>query len=218
MGAPDSGLDHERGVWADEHRKDPGAARRACWARLVDCNVACHHNCVPTVPRRALYPSERVQDGGGAPVARILGVDAFNVVLAVLVEEPHQSSLDSFRLVYHRLGANLEPPDSVVRDVIFFEQVLDGSQASRVDVFTLTADGHVFLAKADRVLACTQCREEEREEGGVSSGGYEHTFSSYFEMCKAIQSETQRDREREHDRDNGKEVVRDRPIKTKQQC
>ena len=126
-------LSYYGSVGADEHGDSASTTSGARVALGVEGNVSGHDNGVAAVPGRRLDPVDGVEEGIGAAVARVHGVDALDT--GVVAEKGHEHRLDRLRLVEEGLGADLESANRVGVDVVLLEQVRDNGQREGVDVW-----------------------------------------------------------------------------------
>ena len=146
-------LQHERRIGSDEHGD---GACTADWARTalgIDGNVTSKHKRVATIPATALHPVHCIKKCGRATVARVLGIDTFNVGVTVFLKQVHQHCFDRLGFVNDGLCADINTTNRLWVDMVFFKQVGHGRQRKRINVFAVVCEGHVLLTEADGVLA-----------------------------------------------------------------
>lgn len=107
------------------------------------------------VPRPALDPVDRVEEGGRAAVARGDDVDAADVgrAVAVVVEQAHEPRFDGLGAVGGRLGADVQRAYVRDRHARGAKQAVDRGERHRDRVFGIIAKRYPFLPQAGRVLA-----------------------------------------------------------------
>jgi hypothetical protein len=70
---------------------------------------------VSTIPGTAFDPIDGVEKGGSGTIARVLAIDALNIMVSVL-------SLDGFRFISDSFSTSFETTDGFVVDKYVFEQ------------------------------------------------------------------------------------------------
>lgn len=133
VGATHAGLNDNRRVGSDDQRHDTRTTGGPSIALGVESNVSGDDNAVTAVPARGLDPVHRVEDGAGASVAGIDGVDALDV--GVVAEQLHEHRLDRLGLVQESLRADLKATNGVGVDVVVLDELGHGGQGERVDVY-----------------------------------------------------------------------------------
>lgn len=131
--ATQTGLNDDGGVGANQHGDAAGATGGAGVALGVKGNISSNDDSVTAVPAGTLNPVDRVDQGVGAAVAGVDGVDTLDV--GVVAEKLHQHRLDRLGLVQEGLGADLKAADGVGVNGILLEQVGSGRQGEGVDVY-----------------------------------------------------------------------------------
>lgn len=120
VAATQTRLDNNRSVRANENGDGTSATGGAGSTLCVEGNVAGDNNGIAAVPGGGLDPVDAVEEGVGAAVAGVDGVDTLNV--GVVAKQLHQDRLDRLGLVEDGLSANLEAADRVDVDVVVLEQ------------------------------------------------------------------------------------------------
>ena len=118
-------FEDERSVRANEHSACASTTYGPCTALGVDSNISSEDDSVPAVPRRSFNPVDGVEKSSGRSVARVLGVDAFDISVASGGEEIHEHRLDRLRLVDDGLGADVDTADGLGVDVVLLDQARD---------------------------------------------------------------------------------------------
>lgn len=113
-------LDHDGSIRANQHGDAASASSRSSIALGIEGNIASHHNALASVPAGRLHPVDRVDQGVGASIAGIEGINSLDVV--VLAKELHQHRLDRLGLVEDRLCADLETANVVDVDAVVLDQ------------------------------------------------------------------------------------------------
>lgn len=140
-------------VWSDQERNGSRSPDRSGWTLRIDCNITCKHDSVSSVPTRALYPVDGVQNSSRRPITSVLAVDSFDVVVARGSEKVHERCLDRLGLVDESLRPDVEATDAARINVVLLEKGGHCGESEGVDIFAVVREGEVLLPEADRVLA-----------------------------------------------------------------
>ena len=132
IGTTESWLNHNWGVWTDEHGDGTSSAGWAGATLGVKGDISGDDNGITSVPCGGLDPGDGVEEGVGSTVAGVQCVNTLNV--SVLAEKLHEDRLDGLGLVENGLSSDLEASDGVCVDVVFGDEVGAGGQGEGVDV------------------------------------------------------------------------------------
>lgn len=134
VGSPQTRLEDDGSIGADEHGHAASTTGGTSSALGVQGNITADHNGVTTIPRRGLNPVDAVEDGVGATVASVHGVDSLNVGVTGRLEQLHQDRLDGLGLVEQSLRTNLQAANGLGVDVVLAEEGGEGGEGHGVDV------------------------------------------------------------------------------------
>ena len=115
-------LKDQRGIGANQDGARACTTDGAGTAFCVDSDVAGEDDGVAAVPAAALDPVDGIEGGVGGAVARVLGVEALDVVVAGGGEEVHEDGLDRLGLVDDGLSADIEATDGFGVDVVALQE------------------------------------------------------------------------------------------------
>lgn len=159
VGATEAGLSDNRGVRADEHGNAASTTGRTSVALGVESDVASDDNGVTAVPGRRLDPVDGVEEGVGATVASIDGVNTFNAL--VVIEELHEDRLDGLGLVENGLGTDLEAANRGRIDIVVLEEARGSGQGEGVDVCIVRVRRESLVARGTAVV-CSPSRSSQK--------------------------------------------------------
>lgn len=134
VGAAQACVKDQGSIRSNEHSHTACTAGRAGISLLVQRNITSHHHRVTAVPRRRLEPTDRVENGIRAAVARVDRVYTLDVEVAGFCKQLHEDRLDRLGLVEQRLGAHLETANRLGIDIVFLEQGGQGRQGERIHI------------------------------------------------------------------------------------
>lgn len=172
VAASQTGLHDDGGVGADEEGDGAGTTGGTGVALGVEGNVTGDDDAVAAVPGGALDPVDGVEDGVGAAVAGVDGVDTLNV--GVVTKELHQDGLDRLGLVQHGLGTDLEAANGVGVDLVLLEEVGGGGEGEGVDVWGGSMSAVLVLC----MVFALEAMRARRVVGALFSTGIERKWRS----------------------------------------
>lgn len=136
VGATETGLEDNRGIGANQHGNAASTTGGAGSTLGVQGNITADNDGVAAVPGGRLEPVDAVEDGIGATVAGVDGVNTLDIGVAGRSEELHQNGLDGLRLVQECLGADLKAADGLGVDVVLLHEGGEGGERHGVDIYS----------------------------------------------------------------------------------
>jgi len=134
VGATETGLEDDGGIGTNQHGDTASTAGRAGSTLGIQSNVTADNDGITAVPGGRLEPVDAVEDGVGATVTRVDGVNTLNVGVAMRGEQLHQDGLDGLGLVQEGFGADLKATNGLGVDVVLVHEGGESGQAHGVDV------------------------------------------------------------------------------------
>ena len=125
VGGTDTLVKDKGSVGSDEDSDGASTTGGTSGALGVGSNIGSNNESIATIPGRGLDPVDSVENRGGTSVTSVLGVNPLNIVVARLLEQGHENSLDRLGLVNDGLCTDLEESNILERNVVLLNQVLD---------------------------------------------------------------------------------------------
>ena len=124
VGAPQTRLNDNRSVGANQHSDTTSTTSGSSVALGIEGNVTSNNDSISAIPRRRLDPVDAVEQSVGTTIASIHGINSLQV--GVVPEKLHQDGLDGLGFVEDRLGTDLEATNRVSVDVVVLKEPGDG--------------------------------------------------------------------------------------------
>jgi hypothetical protein len=111
-----------RGVRSNKHGATTCTTSGTSSSFSVDSDITSKDDSVSTIPGTGLDPIDSIEKGGSGAIARILAINALNIIVSRLRKKVHEGSLDRFGFIDDSFSTDFETTNRFWVDVIFFEK------------------------------------------------------------------------------------------------